>query len=255
MNLLSLFPLGAPVLVGAWARDCVAWAMLGATRRNTTKGKLAPQGHRTTSVIHVCKWRDIQTCIVLVDVCWELYMHVCVCVCVYCVCAHSTSYLHTHIAWLRLPKKRKHRPVLLCNVELRREAATRLLEAASACSTAGGETRTFGASVSCPGANYMDAWPALCTALGHVLAYPYRVLLRTNSRLCPSSREPWRTHCDRVSSIVRLVETLGPIGLHWRVHFPDATRCRSRRRRRLPPASPAPHPRPGPSTSPESRIS
>lgn len=86
-------------------------------------------------------------------------------------------------------KEEKTLAGLLCNVELRREAATRLLEAASACSTAGGETCTFGASVNCPGANYMDAWPALCTALGHVLAYPYRVLLRTNSRLCPSSRK------------------------------------------------------------------
>lgn len=53
-------------------------------------------------------------------------------------------------------------------------------------------------------ASYMDAWAALCTALGHVLRIRIvcAVLLRTNSRLCPSSREPWRPHCDGVSSIV-----------------------------------------------------
>lgn len=62
-----------------------------------------------------------------------------------------------------------------------------------------GETPMLGGSVM---ASYMDAWAALCTALGHVLRIPYPVLLRTNSRLCPSSREPWRPHRDRVSSIV-----------------------------------------------------
>lgn len=41
MNLLalSLLPLGAPVLVLGLG-IAFAWAMLGATRRNTTKGKL-----------------------------------------------------------------------------------------------------------------------------------------------------------------------------------------------------------------------
>lgn len=95
---------------GAGARDCVCMGDVGGDAPQHHQGEIAPRGHRTTSVIHVCKWRDIQTCIVLcMDLCWELYMHVCICVyCVSRLCAHSTSYLHTCIAWLRLPKERKH---------------------------------------------------------------------------------------------------------------------------------------------------
>lgn len=75
-----------------------AWAMLGATRRDTTKGKLHLEATGKTGVIHVCKWRDI--CV------WNC---VCTYVCAYCVCAQSTnSDLHTYIAWLRLPKETKH---------------------------------------------------------------------------------------------------------------------------------------------------
>lgn len=98
----------------------------------------------------------------------------CICtfvsVCILCMCSLYLIPAYSHCV-ASAAKRNKTPAGLLCNVELRREAATtRLLEAASACSTAGGETRTFGAYRSIVlGADYMDAWAALCTALGHVL--------------------------------------------------------------------------------------
>lgn len=65
-------------------------------RRASTphQGEIAHRELGTTSLIHVCKWRDISRRALWTCVC-KLYIYariyVCVRACVYCVCAHSTS--------------------------------------------------------------------------------------------------------------------------------------------------------------------
>lgn len=136
-------PIHEPVLVVLGARDCVCMGDCWGRRASTPhQGEIAHQELGTTSLIHVCKWRDIQTCIQVVDVCFGN----CICTyvfeyavraCVYTVYVLALLHnLHTLHCVASAAKGNKTMAGLPCNVELRRDAATtRLLEAASACST------------------------------------------------------------------------------------------------------------------------
>lgn len=124
-------PIHASVLVVgiAFAAQPSAWPTLGATRRDTPRGNCTswPPGNRR----HPC----MQVEGYIKTYCASICTYVCVCVFVYTAYAtHPTSYLHTQ---RREGGGKKKLADLPCDVELRREAATtRLLEAASACSTA-----------------------------------------------------------------------------------------------------------------------
>lgn len=186
-----------------------------------------------------------------------VYAHMCMCVRVFVYTAYALTLLHICIPRDgREEREKTGGPAVRRRAE-KRGSHNKAPRGSHCMQHSSGETRTFGASVTVLGANYMDAWPALPkflprhgtthTALGHVLRIPYRVLLRANTRLCPPSRGALERHIaiafhpssDSSSRLATSVLTGEPGS-----RMPPAVAAVVVRRRRLPPPPPTPPPPP-----------
>lgn len=168
------------------ARLCWCLGDVGGDAPGHHQGEIAPRGYGATSVIHVCKWRDIQTTRILC-------MHKCMCL--LCACVLCVFVPHTCILTLRgfgcQRKESTGRSAVQRRAE-KRGSHNKAPRGSLCMQHSSGETwhirRIWYRS---------GPWGELLARPGSLvhssrarIAYPYRVLLRTNSRLCPSSREP-----------------------------------------------------------------
>lgn len=231
-------------------------------RAGTHQGEIAPHGRRATGVIHVCKWRGISRRTV------QVYAHMCACVCLCTRRMHSPYFISAYPATGGRRKKKTGGSAVRRRAE-KRGSHNKAPRGSLCMQHSSGETRTFGASVTVLGrTTWMPGQPCQSSSpetwyYSHSsrarIAYPVSCAPSGQHQAVPAvPRSLGKAHCDRVSSIVRLIKPLGQIGPRWRAQLPDGTRRRSSRRSSSSSSSSSTSTTPrtrGMSTSPGSQIS